>query len=153
MTTTMTSVTTPAITSPFFHLNAMLNTVAFLLLVAGYVAIRRRDLAMHRRLMATAFAVSIAFLMSYVTHHALYGDVRYPPMAPWRSVYLGVLVTHVVCSVVLVPMALRTLFLAWRQRYEEHRWWAKRTLPLWMYVSVTGVGVYAMLRAALGGAS
>lgn len=147
----MTPTSTPITASPFFHLNAVLNTVAFILLVAGYVAIRRRDIAMHRRIMATAFGVSIAFLMSYVTHHALYGDVRYPPTAPWRGTYLAILVTHVACSVVLVPMALRTLFLAWRQRYAEHRWWAKRTLPLWMYVSITGVVVYGMLRFALGG--
>lgn len=127
------------------HLNAGLNASAAALLAAGGWAIKtgRRDL--HAWLMRSAFAVSAAFLACYLWYHYNVGSVRYPESADWRGLYLGILLSHTVLAVVVLPMILRTLFLAWKERFAEHRRLARWTLPLWFYVSFTGVVVYAML--------
>lgn len=126
-------------------LNAALNALSALLLTAGVIAIRRKRVATHTRLMLGACAVSAAFLMSYVCYHAIAGSTRFPGTGWLRRVYIGVLLSHTVLAVVIVPLAVRTLFLAARQRFVQHVAIARWTLPLWLYVSVTGVLVYWML--------
>jgi putative membrane protein len=126
-------------------LNACLNAVSALLLAAAYHAIRRKEIERHRRLMLTAVATSAAFLVSYLVYHAQVGSVRFQGQGAVRPVYFAILVTHTILAVVIVPMILRTLFLARKKRFPEHRRLARWTFPLWVYVSVTGVVIYVML--------
>ena len=126
-------------------LNATLNAVAAVLLSAGYVFIRRRQKAAHRACMLSAFAASTAFLVAYVVYHAHAGSKPYPGTGPIRSLYFVILGTHVVLAVVILPMALVTLARGLRERFDAHVRLARWTLPLWLYVSVTGVVIYLML--------
>ena len=125
--------------------NAALNGLCALLLAVGFFLIRRRNVPAHRRVMKTAFVVSVLFLASYLTYHSRAGVHRYPGTGPVRSLYLGILGTHTVLAVAVVPLVLRTLYLANRGRFLEHRRIARWTLPIWFYVSITGVVVYFML--------
>jgi len=129
--------------SPLPGLNACLNAASAALLVLGWAAIRRRNVEAHRLCMGGAFLCSIVFLGSYLYYHFHVGSVRYE--GPARPLYLGILLSHTLLAVLVPPMALRTLYLAWQGRFEEHPRWGRRTLPVWLYVSVTGVVVYAML--------
>ena len=126
-------------------LNATLNSVSAILLAAGYLLIRRRNVAAHKACMLSALGVSTLFLISYVTYHARVGSVRFTGTGWIRSVYFAILISHVVLAVTILPLALITVYRAWRERFEAHRRIARWTLPIWMYVSVTGVVVYAML--------
>jgi len=126
-------------------LNATLNAIAAALLTLGYVMIRRRRKAAHRRCMIAAFAASALFLTSYLVYHANVGSKLYPGTGPLRLIYFFILGTHVVLAAVILPMAIVTLARALRGRFEQHRRLARRTLPLWIYVSVTGVVIYLML--------
>lgn len=126
-------------------LNAALNTTCAALLTLGYLAIRRGNVARHKACMGLAFLTSIVFLASYLTHHALHGSTRFTGTGPVRPLYFAILLTHTVLAVVIVPLVLRTLYLALRGRFDAHRRIARWTLPLWLYVSVTGVIVYWML--------
>lgn len=125
--------------------NAALNGLCAVLLAVGFGFIRRRRVVAHRRTMKTAFAVSVLFLASYLTYHAHAGVHRYPGTGAVRALYLAILGTHTVLAVAVVPLVLRTLYLGTRSRFVEHRRIARWTLPIWFYVSVTGVVVYAML--------
>ena len=125
--------------------NATLNGLAAALLVAGYVAIRRGARDLHRALMLGACASSTLFLAGYLTRIALTGVHRFPGQGALRVAYLAVLGSHTVLAVAVLPLALRTLFLAWRARFPAHRRLARTTLPVWLYVSVTGVVVYVVL--------
>jgi putative membrane protein len=125
--------------------NATLNGLCAILLVAGRVAIARGRKRTHGRLMKSAFCVSVVFLASYVTRFALTGAHRYPAGAPLRALYLAILGSHTVLAVLTPPLAVITLALALRGRYDVHRRWARFTWPVWMYVSATGVVVYFML--------
>jgi putative membrane protein len=125
--------------------NAALNLVSATLLFAGWRAIRRGDRERHRQLMLAAVASSALFLVSYLTRVALTGTHRFPGDGALRAVYLVVLLTHTVLAAAAAPIVLRTVFLSLRDRFGEHRRIARWTLPIWMYVSVTGVVVYVML--------
>jgi uncharacterized membrane protein YozB (DUF420 family) len=127
------------------HVNAALNAVSAALLGAGYAAIRRRNIGLHRRLMLSAAAASGMFLFSYLYYHAHAGVTRFAGTGTARSVYVGTLVSHTILAAVIVPLVATTLSRALRGRYALHRRIARWTLPLWLYVSVTGVVVYAML--------
>jgi putative membrane protein len=131
-------------------LNAVLNGLAAVSLVIGYTFIRARNVKAHRAAMITAFAFSTLFLVSYIAHHALHGDVRYPAHAALRQVYLPLLASHIVLAVVALPLVLVTFFFSLTGRIPQHRKVARWTFPLWLYVSVTGVVTYAMLRLAQG---
>ncbi|OGX37790.1 MAG: hypothetical protein A3C53_00825 [Omnitrophica WOR_2 bacterium RIFCSPHIGHO2_02_FULL_68_15] len=133
----------PAPTLP--TLNAALNAASALLLMAGFGFIKAKRTAAHRGCMLAAFACSTLFLISYLTYHAQVGSVRFPGQGPVRPLYFAILGTHTVLAAAIVLMALRTLWLAARGRYETHRRWARVTLPLWLYVSVTGVVIYWLL--------
>lgn len=126
-------------------LNAALNAACAVLLTRGFLYIRRGDVRRHKACMGLAFAVSVVFLASYLTHHALHGSTRFTGSGWPRPLYFSILVSHTILAVAIVPLALRTLYLAWRGRFDAHRRIARWTLPLWLYVSVTGVIVYWML--------
>jgi uncharacterized membrane protein YozB (DUF420 family) len=125
--------------------NATLNGISAVLLMIGYVLVRQRKLEQHRRVMIAAFATSVLFLICYVIYHANVGSKRFPGQGPIRSVYFFVLITHIVLAALVPPMAIITLVRGLRARYDAHRRIARWTLPIWLYVSVTGVIVYVML--------
>jgi putative membrane protein len=131
-------------------LNALLNGLSATALLIGFTFIRARRMAAHRASMLTAFAFSTLFLVSYILHHALHGDVRYPVHAALRSVYLPLLASHIILAILALPLVLVTFFFSLSGRFPQHRKVARWTFPLWLYVSVTGVITYVMLRLALG---
>jgi uncharacterized membrane protein YozB (DUF420 family) len=131
-------------------LNAILNSIATVLLVAGYDRIRRREIVQHRACMLAAFAVSVVFLISYVIYHYNVGSVRFPGQGLVRTLYLLMLFTHVVLAALVPFLAIATLFLAFRGSFDRHRRLARWTLPIWLYVSVTGVLVYVVLYVVYG---
>jgi len=126
-------------------LNALLNTTSALLLVAGWVLVRTGHREAHRRVMLAALATSTLFLASYLVYHARVGSVRYAGQGTLRAVYFAVLTSHTILAAVIVPLVIVTLARALRGRLDAHRRLARVTLPLWAYVSVTGVVVYLML--------
>jgi len=126
-------------------LNASLNGASAVLLAGGYAAIRSGKIAVHKAFMIAAFCVSSAFLASYLVYHYRVGHVPFQGQGWVRPVYFVLLLTHTVLAVVIVPMILVTLRRAWLERFDRHRIIARWTLPLWFYVSVTGVVVYLML--------
>lgn len=127
------------------EVNAVLNATSAILLVAGYIFIKRRNITLHKICMVSAFCTSTLFLASYLTYHYYSGIRRFAGTGPIRAVYLTILTSHTILAVVIVPLVLMTLSRAWRGRFDRHVLIARRTLPLWMYVSVTGVVVYWML--------
>ncbi len=126
-------------------LNALLNALSAIALVAGFLFIRSKRIALHRAAMLTAFVFSCFFLVTYVTNHALHGDMRFHGQGSIRPVYFTLLISHIGLSVVALPMILITFFLSLSGRFPAHRRLARWTFPIWLYVSVTGVIVYAML--------
>ncbi|HEX9398701.1 MAG TPA: DUF420 domain-containing protein [Anaeromyxobacter sp.] len=125
--------------------NATLNGTSAVLLVLGFRAIRAGRRERHRALMLAAFGSSLLFLAGYLTRIALTGTHAFPGSGAMRVVYLSILASHTVLAVVAAPLILRTLFLAFRARFPDHRRLARATLPVWLYVSVTGVAVYVLL--------
>jgi putative membrane protein len=125
--------------------NATLNALSGILLLVGYVLIRRRRIDQHRRVMLTAFATSSLFLVCYVVYHAQVGSVRFTRQGFVRPLYYTILVTHVTLAASVVPLALITLTRGLKGRFTQHRRIARWTFPIWMYVSVTGVIVYILL--------
>jgi putative membrane protein len=126
--------------------NALCNTLSATCLVAGYVAIRHRAIRLHRFCMVTAFALSAVFLVGYLAYHYVHGDTAYTGVGWWRVVYFVVLVTHVVLSMAVVPGALTSFYFAWTGQFDRHRRLNRVFLPVWLYVSVTGVVIYFLLR-------
>src|ERR1035441_3067249 len=131
-------------------LNAVLNGLSATALLLGYVLIRVKRTRAHQRAMQTAFVFSTLFLVSYILHHALHGDVRYPAHAALRSVYLPLLASHILLATLTLPLVLVTFYFSLTGRIPQHRRVARWTFPLWLYVSVTGVITYVMLRLAEG---
>ncbi len=125
--------------------NATLNAISAVLLVIGYRLIRRRRIDAHRRVMIAAFATSTLFLICYVIYHANVGSRPFTGQGPIRQVYFAVLISHIVLAATVPPLALITLIRGLRARYDSHARLARWTLPIWLYVSVTGVIVYVML--------
>ena len=125
--------------------NATLNGISAVLLVIGYVLIRQRRIEQHRWTMIGAFVVSTLFLIGYVIYHWNVGSKPFTAQGPVRTVYFFVLITHIVLAAFVPPMALITLIRGLRARYDRHARLARWTLPIWLYVSVTGVIVYVML--------
>lgn len=127
------------------HLNAILNSTSAVLLISGYTFIRKGNIAAHRTCQISALAVSILFLCSYLTYHFQHGATRFAGEGFVRPVYFTILFTHTVLAVVIVPLVIVTFVRAFRADFVRHRRIARVTLPLWLYVSVTGVIVYLML--------
>ena len=130
-------------------LNAVMNGLSATALLIGFTFIRARRIAAHRASMITAFVFSTLFLAGYIAHHALHGDVRYPVHAAYRSIYLPLLASHIVLATLTLPLVLVTFFFSLSGRFPQHRRIARWTFPLWLYVSVTGVITYVMLRLAM----
>lgn len=125
--------------------NACLNASSALLLVMGWLAIRSRNIPRHRAFMIAALVTSVLFLVSYLVYHAQVGTTRFAGPPPWRAIYLAILGTHTVLAAAVPFLAIITLNHALRERFDRHRRIARWTLPVWLYVSVTGVLVYLML--------
>ena len=128
-------------------LNALLNGLSGIALVTGFFFIRARRVSEHRAAMFTAFLFSSLFLVTYITNHALHGDMRFQGSGAIRYVYFPLLISHIGLSVVALPMILITFFLSLSGRFRAHRRLARFTFPIWLYVSLSGVIVYAMLAA------
>jgi uncharacterized membrane protein YozB (DUF420 family) len=126
-------------------LNALLNGTAAVLLVWGYTLIRRKQIETHRKVMQTAFVVSCLFLVSYLVYHYQVGSVRFPKTGVIRTVYLSILTSHTILAAAVPILAIITLRRGRAGRFDRHRRIARWTLPVWLYVSVTGVVVYVML--------
>jgi len=126
--------------------NAALNATSATLLLLGFAAIRTGRREVHKRLMVSAFAASAVFLVGYVLYHYAHGDTQYQGVGTIRIAYFTILITHVLLSIVMLPMILTTFYLATRERFAAHKRLARWTLPIWLYVSITGVVIYLMLR-------
>ena len=125
-------------------LNAVLNGISSVLLVVAFIFIRQKKIDLHRRTMLTAFGISAMFLVSYVTYHwYMRGPQLYE--GEWTTLYYVILLTHIPLAVVILPMAMVTLNRGWSGLIEKHKRIARITLPIWLYVSVTGVLIYLML--------
>jgi uncharacterized membrane protein YozB (DUF420 family) len=134
------------VTSPLWPaVNAVLNLTAAICLLNGYLSIRRGRRETHKRWMLAAFTCSVVFLMSYLGYHFQVGSVKFSGAGPMRTVYLGILLSHTVLAVLAAPLAVATLSRALQARFDLHRKVARITLPIWIYVSITGVVVYLML--------
>ena len=125
--------------------NASLNAVSGVLLVAGYMLMRLRRIDLHRNVMIAAFATSSLFLVCYVVYHAQVGSVPFPRQGFVRSLYFTILITHVILAATVPPLAIITMTRGLQGRYPQHRRIARWTFPIWLYVSVTGVLVYVLL--------
>ena len=128
-------------------LNALLNGLCAITLCLGLYFIKHHNREAHRTSMLLAFAFSSVFLISYIVNHALHGDTIFPGHGPVRTLYLSILASHVILSVVALPMVLTTFFFSLTGRFAMHRRIARVTLPVWLYVSVTGVVVFVFLKA------
>ena len=126
------------------RVNATLNSITTILLVYGYILIRQRKRQLHKNVMLTSFGTSAAFLVSYVIYHWFKsGPKEY--LGDYSELYFFILITHIVLAAIIIPLALITLYRGWSENLSKHRKIAKITLPIWLYVSVTGVVIYLML--------
>jgi len=128
-------------------LNALLNGLCAIALCVGLYFIKHRNQGAHRTSMLLAFAFSSAFLVSYIANHALHGDTIFPGHGPVRTLYLSILASHIILSIVALPMVLTTFFFSLTGRFAMHRRIARFTFPIWLYVSITGVVVFVFLKA------
>jgi len=138
-------VLSPEFISYLPHLNACLNATSAVLLIFGYRFIRARNIAAHRRCQISALVVSLLFLASYLTYHFHHGATRFQGTGLVRPLYFAILLSHTILAVVIVPLVIVTFYRAFRNDFARHRRIARITLPLWLYVSITGVIVYLML--------
>ncbi|AUN96733.1 DUF420 domain-containing protein [Bacteriovorax stolpii] len=126
--------------------NAFLNALTAIFLVTGYYAIKTNDRELHIRLMLAATLTSACFLVSYVTYHHFQGDTKFLAQGWIRPVYFFILITHILLSIVQVPLILTTLYLAFTKKFQKHKKVARYTFPIWLYVSVTGVLIFVILK-------
>lgn len=126
-------------------INAALNATSAVLLTLGYFLIRRKRVNAHKRVMVSAFSVSTLFLVSYLYYHYHHGSTPFPGRGWIRPVYFIILISHLILAAAILPLALVTLYRAWRGQFSRHKRIARWTFPLWLYVSVTGVLIYWML--------
>jgi putative membrane protein len=125
--------------------NALFNALSAFFLLCGYAFIRRKQVANHKACMAAAFVSSTLFLIGYLTYHAQAGTTRFAGQGWVRPVYFAILISHTVLAAVVLPLAITTLIFALKGTFQKHRRIARWTLPVWLYVSVTGVVIYLML--------
>ena len=128
--------------------NASLNATSALLLLCGFVAVKRGHPRVHRYFMVSAVASSALFLVGYIAYHYVHGDTKFGGSGPIRAVYLTILASHVLLSMAVVPLVLTALYFAWRRQFSRHRRVTRILFPLWLYVSVTGVVIFFMLRGS-----
>jgi len=128
--------------------NACLNALSATLLLAGFIAIKRRQIKAHRYLMVSAFASSSIFLIGYLAYHYLHGDTKYQGEGAAKTFYLLLLASHILLSMTVVPLALSAFWFAFRRAFVQHKKVTRFLWPIWMYVSVTGVLIYLLLRSS-----
>ncbi|MCB0395120.1 MAG: DUF420 domain-containing protein [Flavobacteriales bacterium] len=126
-------------------LNAVINGTCSVLLLISLLAIRNKKVTLHKRLNILTFVLSCIFLLSYVTFHSFGVETKFPEDNGLRPLYLFILLSHILLAAVVLPLVLYSFFLGLRGKYEKHRKWARRTWPVWFYVTVTGVVVYLMI--------
>lgn len=126
-------------------LHAFINGACSLLLIFSYVAIRRKKITIHKKINISAFLLSSLFMVSYITYHYMAGDTIFPKENPLRPVYLFILITHIVLAATVLPLILLSFYRGLKGQTEKHRKLAKWTLPIWLYVTITGVVVYLMI--------
>jgi len=126
-------------------LNAIINGTTFLILIAALVAIKNKNIVLHKRLMWTALVLSVVFLLSYVLYHATTPSTSFGGEGTIKYIYFFILLTHILMSAIVVPLVLLTLVRALSEKFDQHRKIAKITLPIWLYVTLTGVLVYLMI--------
>lgn len=126
-------------------LNATLNGISAALLVTGFAFIRRGNVRAHTTCMLSALVTSALFLTSYLIYHFQHPSTPFPGSGVWRTVYFWILIPHIILAIVMIPMILTVLYRAMRGRFDKHKRLARITLPIWLYVSLTGVVVYVML--------
>lgn len=126
-------------------LNATLNSVATVFLLVGYISIKQGKKEVHKRLMYGALLVSTAFLISYLIYHYHVPSKKFPDLGWIKTIYLLILVPHIILAAAMVPMIIKTFWHAYKEEWDKHKKMAKVTFPIWMFVSVTGVVVYFML--------
>ncbi|WP_213520980.1 DUF420 domain-containing protein [Nonlabens sp.] len=129
---------------PLFH--AVINGMTAVLLVSGFILIKQHNRVAHRWVMTTAFVLSAIFLVSYVISKISNDPVSYPDDAPLKTVYLFILLTHIVLSGIILPLVLYTMYFAWNKKFEKHKKIVKWTFPIWLYVAITGVLVYVFMQ-------
>ena len=129
---------------PGFH--ASMNALCCLFLVAGLVFIKKGNKPAHVAMMLSSLGSSFIFLVSYLLYHHFHGDTPFQGQGTVRVLYFFILITHIILSAINFPMILLTIFLAWKKEFESHRRWARWTLPIWLYVSFTGVLIYILLK-------
>ncbi len=127
-------------------INAGLNSLAAVLLIAGFVAIKKKREKLHQRLMTTALCVAAMFLMGYLYYHSLHGDTKFLGEGWIRPVYFFTLISHILLSIAMLPMILSTVYLGLTDQRKKHRKLARFTFPIWLYVSVTGVAIFFLLK-------
>lgn len=128
-------------------LNALLNSVSTILIISGYVAVRKRKFITHMKLMLTAFVSSSLFLISYLIYHNFTGHTPFPGQGWIRPVYFTILISHIILSAFVVPLVLTSYYFAFSGKFNTHKKVSRWTLPVWLYVSVTGVAIYFILNA------
>lgn len=126
-------------------LNALINGVTTLVLITAFIAIRKKNIKLHRNLMLTALGLSLLFLTSYVTYHALTESTPYGGEGALRTLYFVILISHILLAIAIVPLVLITFVHALTERFDKHKKIARITLPIWLYVTITGVIVYLMI--------
>lgn len=126
-------------------LNAIINGLTSLVLIFGFIAIRNRNIVLHKRLMTSALVLSVIFLLSYVTYHSLTESTSFGGEGAIKSIYLFILLSHILLAIAIVPLVLITFSRALSERFDKHKKIARITLPIWLYVTITGVIVYLMI--------
>lgn len=139
----------PAWVNHLDELNALLNSCTVVCLSFGYYFIKNKNPQIHERLMKAAFVFSVFFIISYIAHHHFHGDVKFQGHGLYRGFYLFILISHILLSLVTLPMVLLTFYFAIRKNHASHKKLAKWTFPFWMYVSVTGVMIYFLILSTL----
>lgn len=134
----------------FARVNAVINSVVSVLLIAGLIAVKSRNYLLHKRIMFSALLLSVLFLLSYICHHLFTGDTRYGGEGPIRYIYFIVLITHIFLAAVILPFILFTAYRALISEWPAHVKLARITWPIWLYVSITGVVVYLMISPYYG---
>jgi len=127
--------------------NAVCNALSAACLIAGFIAVRRRAIRLHRALMISAFVLSAVFLAGYLAYHFVHGDTAYTGVGFIRLVYFFILITHILLSITVVPLALTSFYFAFAKAFDRHRRLNRVFLPIWLYVSMTGVVIFLMLRS------
>lgn len=136
---------TPAFVYHLPLLHAIINGTCSILLIVSYLAIRRKKIALHKKLNVTAFILSALFIASYVTYHYLANETMYPKGNSLRPVYLFILITHISCSVIVLPLILLSFYHGLKNNIVKHRKLTRFSFPIWLYVTITGVVVYLMI--------